>query len=169
VASDTVAIMAVDGGTTTGVARGVFPAKPEGVWLGLEAGKWDSWEVHGSVAEQAWEIVGEFADWVGAPTFTNLPGAQLVLEDFVMYLGTGASSKRELLDPVRVAAACETLCIRRDGMHWCVPVYQSASDAMNFATNVRLRAHHLWVKGSTHRRDAVRHMATRYSKIVTGK
>lgn len=165
-AGNKIAIFALDGGTVSGCARGVFPKEPRSVWEGLEAGVWESYEVEGAPAQQAWEIIWEFSDWVGGPGYTKLPGAILVFEDFVMRLGRGASSKRSLLDPVRVCYACEALTWQRSGIRWAFPVYQQPSMAMNFATNERLRAHGMWVVGSEHRRDAVRHMAAKYASII---
>lgn len=166
--NEAVAIYALDGGTTSGVARGIFPAKSESVWDGLAAGEWESWEVEGEPARQAWEIIGEYAEWLGWPHLKPMEkkGVHqhiLAFEDFVVRLGTGASSKRSLLDPVRVSSACDALCIQRDGLRWAFPQYQQPSQAKNFATNERLRKHKLWVKGSDHRRDAVRHMCLAYS------
>lgn len=166
-----VAICAVDGGTTTGVARGIFPRYAESAWEGLAAGKWESYEVTGEIGYQCWEIMGEFADWTDWPEHKkfNEQGVKswhLVFEDFVVRLGTGASSKRVLLDPVRVASGCDTLCIKRDGLRWAFPEYQQSNLAKNYATNARLRAHGMWVVGSDHRRDAVRHLCRRYATLL---
>src|SRR5438270_8286270 len=103
-----VAIFAVDGGTTSGVARGIFPRYSESAWQGLTEGWHESWDVEGEPAKQAWEIIGEYADWIdfqhGNARMNELGVVLYVLifEDFVIRLGPGASSKRELLDPVRV-------------------------------------------------------------------
>lgn len=168
---EAVAIFAVDPGTTSGVARGIFPAKSDSVWLGLAAGKWESWTTEGEPARQGWEIIGEYADWLGWPEMKPMKkkGVRihiLAIEDFVVRLGTGASSKRELLDPVRVATACDTLCIQRNGLRWAFPQLQQPSQAKSFATNERLRKHKLWAKGSEHRRDAVRHMCLAYAMFI---
>jgi hypothetical protein len=158
---ESVGIYALDPGTTSAVARGIFPYN-ESVWEGIEAGKWDSWEVNGTPGVQAWEIMGEYMDWSRGifPIRTIL-----VFEDFVVRLGSGAASRRELLDPVRVTSGCETLCWTRQGLRWAFPEYQPTSD-MLFATNARLRAHGMWVKGSDHRRDAVRHMIKKYGEYI---
>lgn len=165
--SDTVAICALDPGTTSGVARGVFDARPESVWEGLENGTedgtWESWEEEGDPAVQAWSVMSEFHDWSRKAAPYDGTTLLLVFEDFVVRLGAGASSKRELLDPVRVSSACEALCWTRGGLRWAHPVYQQPSRAMSFATDKRLRAHGLWTKGSTHQRDAIRHMALAYA------
>lgn len=166
--SSKVAIFAVDPGTTSGVACGVFPDKASSVWDGLTEGKWQSYEVNGVPAEQAWEIVGNFAEWTDWPKHRRLDAAKhiLVLEDFVLRLGPGAGSKRVLLDPVRVVSACDALCLQRNGLRWAFPIYQTSSLAKTFATDERLRRHGMWVTGSTHRRDAVRHMARMYASLL---
>src|SRR5436305_6630691 len=120
-----VSIFAVDPGTVTGIARGLFPLETKSVWAGLEAGEWDSWEVDGLPKFQAWEIMSEYEEWSGAPTFAKFKKLGVtkrifVVEDFVVRLGTGPSSKADLLDPVRVAEGIETLSINREGLTWCV-------------------------------------------------
>ena len=156
-----IGIFAIDPGTTSACARGVY-AWNESVWEGLADGHCESWEVEGSPGVQAWEIMGEYLDWSHeiAPVRTAL-----VFEDFVVNLGPGAASRRELLDPVRVTSACDALCWTRSGLRWAHPELQQPSDK-TFATNARLRDHGLWVVGSDHRRDAVRHLVKRYSRHV---
>jgi hypothetical protein len=44
-------------------------------------------------------------------------------------------------------------------------LFQGPSDAMNFATNKRLREAGLWVPGRPHQNDAIRHVATRLAKL----
>lgn len=160
------AIMAIDPGTTTGAARGVFD-KCESVWEGVSSGDWESWEVEGRPSVQAWEIMGEFLDWRstlkddnGSPLTTYL-----VMEDFVVRLGRGAASRRELLDPVRVASGCESLAWTRGGLRWVTIEYQQPSE-ISIYTGKRLREHGMWVKGSEHRRDAVRHLTLKYAKVI---
>jgi hypothetical protein len=165
---DVIAIYAVDPGTTTGVARGVFD-KNTSVWDGLAAGECESWEVEGRPAVQAWEIMGEFLDWRKSLSKLNdghPVGAILVMEDFVIRLGKGASSRRELLDPVRVASGCEALSWTRGGLRWAHIEYQQPSE-MSTYTNDRLRDHGMWVRGAgDHRHDAIKHMIRRYSKAI---
>jgi hypothetical protein len=43
------------------------------------------------------------------------------------------------------------------------PIFQTAGDAKHYATNQRLRDWGVWVVGSTHRRDAVRHVCAKLS------
>lgn len=166
-----VAICTLDPGTTSGVARGIFKLHETSVWEGLTNGKFESYEVSGTPARQAWEIIGEYADWTEWPEHKRMKELgvvryELVFEDFVVRLGRGAASKRSLLDPVRVVNACEALCLTRQGLQWAFPIYQQPSAAMNFATDERLREHKMWVKGSTHRRDAVRHLCRRYAVLI---
>jgi len=169
--NDKVAIMFVDPGTVSGVARGIFPRCYESAWEGLRQGKWESWEVEGDPTTQAWEIVPEFAEWIDWPennymTERGVTGWYLVFEDFQVRVGTGASSRRDLLDPVRVTHACDALCVKRDGLRWAFPKLQQASLAKNFATNERLKRNKMWVVGSEHRRDAVRGMCRFYAHLI---
>ena len=155
-----------DPGTVTGGARGVFEPN-ESVWEGLAAGRWESWEVEGSPAVQAWEIMGEFLDWRKQldNEFGHPVTVHLVMEDFVIRVGQGAASRRELLDPARVAAGCEALAWTRSGLHWVTIQYQQPSERSVYTAD-RLRDHGMWVKNSEHRRDAVRHMIARYAKSI---
>ena len=162
-----IAIMAVDPGTVSGCARGIFESN-DSVWSGLAAGEWETWDCEGSPAVQSWELMGEFLDWRNENDKANGSPvtAYLVMEDFVVRLGQGAASRRELLDPVRVAAGCEALCWTRRGHRWATIEYQQPSEK-SFATNARLREHGLWQRGSSdHRRDALRHLILRYSKAL---
>lgn len=146
------AITAVDPGSTTGCARGVVTLGGS-IWDALKDIRIESWEITGDVREQAWEIMGEFADWV----VEQFPiRTILVCESFVLRKFTSGPS---LLDPVRIAAGMEVLALRREGGRWAEIGYQSPSDAKSFATDARLRSCEQWVRGSEHRRDAVRHVA----------
>lgn len=156
-----IGVCAFDPGTTTGVARGVFEILPS-VWDGLASGSVESWEVEGSPGEQAWEIMGEYLDWMRS---IHPVRAILTAEGFGVRLGAGAASKSNLLDPVRVLGGCEALSWSRGGIHWVTIAHQQPS-AKSFATNARLRDHGLWVVGSEHRRDAVRHLAKAYSGYI---
>lgn len=165
-----IGIFTVDPGTTSGVARGLFE-RCDSAWEGVASGRWESWEVEGTPAEQAWEIMGEYADWLERlRSQEKASGDQMTIafaiEDFTVRLGRGAASRRELLDPVRVAAGCEALSWTRGGLRWVQIQYQQPSERSIY-TNDRLREHGMWVKGSEHRRDAVRHLILRYSKIIT--
>jgi hypothetical protein len=161
-----VAIFAVDPGTTTGVARGVFGIC-ESVWDGVASAQWESWEVEGKPSVQAWEIMGEFLDWRNSLDGNGSPmSAHFVIEDFVVRLGQGASSRRELLDPVRVASGCEALAWTRGGLRWVTIEYQQPSE-MSTYTNKRLRDHGMWVRGAgDHRHDAIKHMIRRYARAI---
>ena len=161
-----IGITAVDPGTHTGVARGLFD-KSDSVWDGISAGDWETYEVTGPPADQAWEIMGEFLDWRKALCSGGTPVTTvLVVEDFVVRLGQGASSKRELLDPVRVASAMEALCITRSGLRWMTIEYQQPSEMVTYSSD-RLRAHDLWIRGAgDHRHDALKHMIRRYAAWI---
>jgi hypothetical protein len=67
------------------------------------------------------------------------------------------SAERNVLYPVRIASCLEGLLYKRvnSGI-----VYQSPSQAKRFATDQRIKRWGLWVKGSDHVRDALRHCCT---------
>jgi hypothetical protein len=162
-----IAIMAVDPGTTTGVALAVVerPRKiagvvqPRSVWAALSAGTIESYEVTGLPPLQAWELMKQYQEW-REPYRYN----EIVFEDFVLTPGHG-SDTRSLFDPMRVIEGCEALSYTRDGFRWAHIIRQMPS-AKAFATNDRLRRHKLWQRGSEHRRDAVRHVCSRYGNIL---
>jgi hypothetical protein len=172
------AVMAVDPGGVTGCARGVFNwqgsvketiqayaggGRGDGGQLG-----WEAWEVEGDPRIQAWEIASEFHDWA-----TPLLGAggwhvTLVFEDFK--LRTGLAD----LSPVEVIAGTRTLLVPRSmGLEgrlgpagWALE-FQSAADAKQYATSPRMREWGVWslTRGSNHKRDAIRHLCLRVSRI----
>lgn len=164
-----IAIFSVDPGTTSGVARGIVrTAKGHTAWDCLKVSEIESWEVEGSPPEQAWEIMGEYEDWSKEVQSSWKPGARIELvltcESFQIRVGKGASSRKDLLDPVRVASGMEALSYNRAGECWAPIIYQSPSSAKTYATNERLRRADIWVKGSDHRRDAVRHLSLAFSR-----
>jgi hypothetical protein len=183
------AIMAVDPGTTTGVARGSFvPARSleEACDLAL----WESWEVgpayppdkaggimdgddyaytHGEVAT---EIMEEYLSWrVGLVLTYNLHPDRviLVVESFLMRpnKARGAGSDPRMLDAVRVASGLEARCFLPSGERQAEFEYQTPSSAKRKVSNERLKRWGMWVKGSDHRRDAVRHMVLRADREIS--
>jgi hypothetical protein len=161
-----VAIMAVDPGTVTGVATAILPkphklagiVQPKSVWGGLadKSARWETYEEDSDLARQAWSIMDQYREWREPYRYNHI-----VFEGFALrQLGSDS-----LLDPVRVTWGCEALSWSRAGHRWAFIKYQMPS-AKNFATNDRLRRHGLWVKGSEHRRDAVRHIAAFYADLI---
>lgn len=157
-----VGIFAVDPGKVSGVAAGVFEVDQwESVSRVLGRGCWESWECVGSAAEQAMEIGEQFVDLRSEWNLrgVGLDSIRLVVEDFALR-GVRRLSDRSALDPVRVAAGMEALLLRGD-----VEIeYQQPGEAMGYVTNERLRRWGVWVVGSEHRRDAVRHMVKRLAQ-----
>lgn len=164
--------MAVDPGTTTGVARGTFvPVKGGDLAAHFAFGLYESWEVEGIPGEQAWEIIGEFVDWRADLILKHnyRPEAiSLTFESFQLRIdkARGAGSSKPMLDPIRVISACEALCFNSRGERIVDFGFQSPSDKSTI-TNDRLRRWGLWVVGSEHRRDAMRHLALRVDSQIT--
>jgi hypothetical protein len=166
------AIMAVDPGTTTGVAAGLFHPAAEVAGC-IAHGDWEAWEVEGSPAEQAWQIMDEFRD---RQTEWNLAGVaisdiHLVCESFALRMkkAHGAGSDQRMMDPIRVSTALETLALRQhkgEIISWVRIHYQMPSEAKRYVTNERMRRWGAWVKGSEHKRDATRHMVKKVSDII---
>src|ERR1700747_2837393 len=106
-----IAVMAVEPGTTSGVGLGILPRSRGQVWKQIEqAERIESYDVDGEPALQAWEIMAQYREWSEPYRYRAL-----AVEDFAIRLGPGASSRRELLDPVRVANAMEALCFTLAG------------------------------------------------------
>jgi hypothetical protein len=163
------AIMAIDPGTTTGAVAGLFHAAAD-IASCFQDADWEAWEVEGSPAEQAWQIMDEYrdrqADWNLAGV--ALPDIHLVCESFALRLkkAHGAGSDQRMMDPIRVASAMEALALRRDLRPWVRIEYQMPSAAKKYVTNERMRRWGLWVRGSEHKRDATRHLAKKVSDIL---
>lgn len=167
------AVMAVDPGTTTGVAAGLFHAAADLKGCISEA-DWEAWEVIGSPAEQAWEIMDEFRDrqfvW-NAEDGVGFPNIHLVVESFALRLkkAHGAGSNQRMMDPIRVATGIETLALHQlngELRPWTRIEYQLPAEAKRYVTNERMRRWGAWVVGSEHKRDATRHMLKKVSDIL---
>lgn len=164
--------MAVDPGTTTGVAVGLFrPA--ESIMRCLSEAEWESWEVIGSPAEQAWEIMDEYrdrqADW--NITGVAFPNMHLVVESFALRLkkAHGAGSNQRMMDPIRVTEGMNALALHYlngELRPWVRLEFQMPSEAKRYVTPERMKRWGAWVKGSEHKRDATRHMIKKVSDIL---
>lgn len=82
----------------------------------------------------------------------NFPDATLVIEDFTLRT---QNQDRETLSPTRLRLAIET----EEILHGVgrVPFLQTPSDAMNVATDDRLKRANLYFAGMQHANDAARH------------
>lgn len=156
------AIMAIDPGKVTGVARGIFgPGMEAGLSDALRnAVELETWEVEGSAPVQCWELVAEFYEWVTGlvASHTVDPGAVgeevvLCVEDFRL------RTQNVDLDPVLIMGGLTTLLVPRaagirgelgvTGVGGLVGggayalgaqvVFQQPADAKRFATAERLR------------------------------
>lgn len=170
-------IMAVDPGITTGIAYGVVDHMPG---ASTEDLLWAS--AAGVTVEQVWDR-DEIASGIQIATLfmrlrdeylsTKKPkcvGCHLVVEDFLLR-ARNPSMKREVLAPVRVTAAIETMLVmnevpmnRRGDTTYTV---RSPQMAMTYATNERLRQWEIFnrARGKPHGRDALRHWCTQVAKL----
>jgi hypothetical protein len=162
-----VAIMAVDPGGTTGVARGTFD-------LGLGSVReciagcddLESFDVAGDEREQAMGLALEWKEWQFDRHVEGgiaLSDVVLVFEDWTPRLPL-KSGERVVFYPVRIPAMFEGLawrCLPPDGVRWQLP-----STAMTFATDARLRSWGLWFRGRVHQRDAARHVAAQLNSLL---
>lgn len=162
------AVMAIDPGGVTGVARGVF-INQGSLAATLRGHSLDAWEVEGEAPEQAWEIVSEFLDWAREVRSHGVETVDMVLESFQL------RQRSADLSPVEVTAGIRTLLIPRAvALEYAGPrpdvfwdlVYQNPAEAKTFATADRLRQWGLYAlgRGSDHKRDALRHLALRVAK-----
>jgi hypothetical protein len=156
-----IAIMAIDPGKTTGVARGVFgPGMEAGLRDALRnAVELETWEVEGSAPVQAWELVAELQEWVQGLVDQGVVAVgelnelvSLVVEDFRL------RTQNVDLDPVLVIGGLTTLLVPRvAGLRGEVGVsgvggvlgggayafgvgvkFQQPADAFRFATRERM-------------------------------
>lgn len=148
----------IDPGTTTGVILadlrkkkyGEMGSPSERLRVGMEEGDVQALEVD---TRRWWEST--LADTVeefmrsGSGGWTSIP---LVVEDFILRT---QDKRKETLDPIRVTSSLVAVLIDRgwDGKL----VLQQPSQAKSVVTDDRLRAWKLWIVGSSHKRDAMRH------------
>lgn len=174
---DRFAVFAVDPGGVTGVARGIFESRPtlkETLRVSSAGGSVEAWEVEGPSEVQAHEIAEEFLDWSASlmiDGYCGAPDISLAFEAFALRQRSVDLAPvevtwgvRTLLTP-RSSARAGTLQDFAGGHTW---EYQSPSDAKGFATSARLKTWELYKlgRGSDHKRDALRHLALRVSRIL---
>ena len=170
-----VGIFAFDPGVTTGVASGVFEIKStvaktltDGAVKGskiLEEVKLPENQEGLSYGLHAADVLeGLYATirYTWGTAYGVEPGdMHLVSEDFI--LNSKATQKRSSIVPVRISSSLEGMVLKKFGdfMH-----YQTPAQAKSFATNERLKLWGIYVKGSEHKRDALRHVALRIDKLL---
>jgi hypothetical protein len=167
---DKFAVFAVDPGGTTGCATGLFRTDRGDDMLysvidrAVKKKSIDTWEEEGGPHEQAWSIVRKWVDFrFRCNTELNIPipHIHLVCESF--HLRTQNAD----LSPVLVIGGMLVLLYGREEEHFALgqPDWQMPSEAKR-VTNSRLRSLGLWVRGSEHRRDALRHIVTKVDTLL---
>jgi len=154
-------VAAVDPGLTTGVARGVFDTStyntvPDVFRAAIE---FESWECKGTIEEQSIELTEELADWFSEQHLFRsipIPNLFLVFEDFQLRTRFARLEGVRLREQFKARWTFKTIDIDT----------QQPSHAKRYATDERLRRWGAWTKGSTHRRDATRHLLLRLSKVI---
>lgn len=172
VVPDKFAILAVDPGKTTGCAQGVFRTDRGDDMLGpviaraVAKNQISSWQEIGPNHVQAWAICDHWTQFrfrcsveYGIP----LRDIHLVLESFQL------RTKQAHLEPVGLSRSIETLLYRvKDKIEmWPFgePEFQEPSEAKQI-TNQRLKDLGVYVVGSTHQRDAIRHLVQKVNSIL---
>lgn len=164
-----VAIFAIDGGGTTGIAAGVFDLRKMTVKAAMRRarakGNIETWNVKGRNVDQNWKIAKAANDfyynvhveklWVSFNSF------YIVAEDFQL---------RDMaadLAPVERNSGIETLLAPCFKDRWDeVFSKQSASEAKSFCNDKMLEDWGLLKNKTPHERDALRHIARRLDKLL---
>lgn len=169
-------IFAVDPGITTGIAYGIVDHVSNATVADLIAVN-----AEGVTVEQLWDR-DEIASGIQIATLfmakrkeylamsrPRCGSVHLVIEDFILRSKV-VSTKKEVLSPVRVTSAIETMLILKKIPLNGQTVYtkRQAADAKNYATNDRIRNEwDCWsvTKGKEHGRDAFRHWCAQVARI----
>lgn len=161
VVPDQVGVFAFDPGGTTGVGWALMDVK-DTVAKTLRYADIQTVEVTGDWKEQArklrdlWLAVSH--EWkerglAGQHTY-------LIREDFNLY--KFRSSDKKGVYPIWISAMLEGLLDLTD----VDIIAQQVVQAKRFATNARLKRWGVYVPGSEHKRDAVRHIAFKLNKVI---
>lgn len=163
VVPDKFAVMAVDPGGTTGCGTGVFRTDKGDDMLvsvfarAVKKNQISTWEEKGPSELQSRVIVAHWTDFrfrcnteYGIP----LPNIHLVMEDFAL-----RELQAELIS-VEIKGGVKTLLVGENGT-WPLGKlqWQQPSQAKS-VKNDRLKRLGIWVVGSEHRRDVMRHIVT---------
>lgn len=165
------AVMTLDPGGVSGVARGIFEARETLKATLLDGGELEAWEVEGEPELQAFEIAEEFKEWSANLMIDGFCAANdisLVCESFAL------RQRSADLSPVEVRSALRALLMppvdARQGVMrfdhtW---VEQSPGDAKSIGTPDRLKGWNLYRlgRGSDHKRDALRHLVLRVNRVL---
>lgn len=146
------AIMSVDPGGTTGVCEALVPRRPT-VAACMSAAKLSPYEVgeHDPI-DQSVHIALNYLNFVARAQLKyhiDRRHILLAIESFQL------RQRNVELSPLEIHSQLKGLLYQHD------PIYieQTASQAKTFATDARLRVWGCYVRGSAHKRDAIRHTA----------
>lgn len=164
VVPDQFAVFAVDPGGTSGYAQAVLRSRTSTRQTLLRASRkraWSAGETRGDWVDQAWEL---FELYLGFRYRAHIE-LGIAVEDIHLVIEEFELRQRNVeLSPVQIAAGLEVSARVLAGSI----EYQSASQAMTFATSDRLRDWGVWTVGSEHARDATRHLALRVAILLRG-
>lgn len=156
------AIMTFDPGGTTGCATGLFNTEGADDMAALlrravRKRALSSWEVKGEWHVQPWKIMEAWDIFYDKAARLGVDPAYIhfVAEDFQL--------RQRSADLAPVAILCGVRTLLEDEADRLE--IQQPSEAKKFATNDRMRRWGVWQVGSEHRRDAVRHLCVKTSKI----
>lgn len=148
-------VIGIDPGGTTGWALLTIDSRMMYGDMPHEILEWDYGEVTGSEPEQVVSLCRLVRE---TQSLTYKRGPAVVVEDFDVQ-PHNPTTNLELLSPVRLAAMLAYAQFRGE-LADARLVLQGRRMAKDTATDHRLRAWGLWVEGSDHIRDAVRHAVT---------
>lgn len=161
VVPDQVGVFAFDPGGTTGVGWALMDVK-DTVAKTLRHADIHTLEVTGDWKEQARKLrdlwVSVEYEWV-VERGLDARHAHLIREDFNLY--KFRSSDKKGVYPIWISAMLEGLLDEK-----AMITAQQVVQAKRFATNARLKRWGVYVPGSEHKRDAVRHIAFKLNKVI---
>lgn len=147
-----ICVLAIDPGVTTGwcqliiPASSMFPPAPSSI-RGICAG-----EIRGDETAQV-KTICQYARDIGG---LSGRGPAIACEDF--QLRGLVSTSRDVLAPVRIAAKLDyAIQAGHAGDNSHMPPMAMPSEAKGTITDERLKKWDMWIPGSAHKRDALRH------------
>lgn len=170
---DRFAIMAVDPGTTTGCGTGIFRTDRGDDMLvsvmgrAVRKNQISTWQEQGDPEEQAWAVALHWSSFrfkCNTEYGIAIPDIHLVVESFEL------RTQLANLSPVLMMGGLNALLrrgIEPGSQPWPLgrPERQEPSTAKR-VTNRRLKDMNVWVVGSEHRRDVLRHIVAKVSAIL---
>jgi hypothetical protein len=178
---NTHAVLGIDPGGTTGVAAGYVELKDTRRATLATMHNNKTAEVDGDYLEQSValaNIMSRFVFTANVEYSIPIDNIHIAIEDFILRrrMEGGATGN---LTSCWVAAgavalfAAQTVIDINNKMWWRLPedgwdiAWQQPSNAKTLATDARLKSYGLWTPGSTHKRDATRHLVLRVDKLIT--